>query len=452
MELRIQYAKTTDGVSIAFCVAGEGPPLLFVAPPPFCHVQLDWEEGPWSHLTRQLARTFRLAWYDSRGTGLSDRNATDFSMEAMLRDLEAVVDAVGFHRFSACTLHTGVPIAVAYAATRSARVSHLVIVDGWAKFAEIQHLPFWRWEKSLRGRDWVLYTEALARILVDYPDEEVSRQEARYVRACIEPGAYKALATAIEHRDVSDFLPLVKAPTLVVQNRENRFAPVQSGQGLAAGIPNARLVIVDDPMYQEFVTLVQEFAATGVAEEAERPVVPGTARAALTPAALLTILFTDVKGATMLTERLGDAQAREVLREHERIVRKELRAHGGAEVKTMGDGFMASFSSATRALECAIATQRALTVRNESTDEPILVRMGLNAGEPLAEKEDLFGRAVNMAARIMNEADGGEILASDVVRQLAAGNKEFVFVDRGEVALRGFEKPVRLYDVRWRED
>jgi len=114
----------------------------------------------------------------------------------------------------------------------------------------------------------------------------------------------------------------------------------------------------------------------------------------------------------------------------------------------MGDGFMASFSSATRALECAIAMQQAFAEHNETAEEPIRVRIGLNAGEPIAEEEDLFGTAVIVAARIGAKAEGGEVLASDVVRQLVAG-KGFLFSDRGDVVLRGFEDPVRLYEVRW---
>ncbi len=121
----------------------------------------------------------------------------------------------------------------------------------------------------------------------------------------------------------------------------------------------------------------------------------------------------------------------------------------------MGDGFMASFSSATKALDCAIATQRAFAEHNQSAGEPINVRIGLNAGEPIAEddpggRRDLFGTAVNMAARVAAKADAGEILAADVVRQLVAG-KDFLFADRGDTELRGFEDPVRLYEVRWRE-
>ncbi len=132
------------------------------------------------------------------------------------------------------------------------------------------------------------------------------------------------------------------------------------------------------------------------------------------------------------------------------MVREALKAHGGSELKTMGDGFMASFSSATRALECAIAMQRAFAQHNESAEEPIRVRVGLNAGEPIAEDEDLYGTAVNLAARIAGKAKGGEILASDVVRGLVAG-KEFLFADRGKRKLRGFEEPVRLFEVRWEE-
>ncbi len=162
------------------------------------------------------------------------------------------------------------------------------------------------------------------------------------------------------------------------------------------------------------------------------------------------MLFTDVEGSTALTQRLGDERAREVLRAHERIVREALAAHSGAEVKAMGDGFMASFGSATRALQCAIAIQRGFEEHNTAEEEPVRVRVGLNAGEPIAEDDDLFGTAVILAARIAAKAQGGEILASNVVRELTAG-KGFLFADRGETELRGFEDPVKLFEVRWRE-
>jgi class 3 adenylate cyclase len=158
-----------------------------------------------------------------------------------------------------------------------------------------------------------------------------------------------------------------------------------------------------------------------------------------------TILFTDIEGHTAMMQRLGDAKGREVLREHERVTRSALLAHDGMEKKTMGDGFMASFTSAQRAVECAIALQRAFA---NPTGEAIRIRVGMNAGEPIAEDNDLFGSAVILAARAASKASGGEILVTDVVRHLVAG-KGFVFKDRGETTLRGFDEPVRLSEVAW---
>jgi len=139
-----------------------------------------------------------------------------------------------------------------------------------------------------------------------------------------------------------------------------------------------------------------------------------------------------------------------VLREHERITREMLRQHGGAEVKTDGDGFMASFTSATKAVECAVALHKAFAAHNGAVTEPILIRAGLNVGEPIEEDGDYFGSAVILAARIKDQASGGEILVPEALRHMLSG-KKFVYADRGEVLLKGFGDPVRLYEVRWRE-
>ena len=248
--------------------------------------------------------------------------------------------------------------------------------------------------------------------------------------------------------DTTSLLKDIQVPTLVVHRRGDALSPFELGREMATLIPGARLEPLEGDIHVPFwgdskaiLNAIDGFLRERKAKtEVEAP--------SAAPGAPLTILFTDVEGSTALTQRLGDAKAREVLRAHERIVREALKAHGGSEVKTMGDGFMASFSSATRALECAIAMQRALAEHSESAEEPIRVRIGLNAGEPIAEEEDLFGTAVILAARIAASAQGGEILVANVVRELAAG-KGFLFSDRDDVALRGFEDPVRLYGVSW---
>jgi class 3 adenylate cyclase len=281
---------------------------------------------------------------------------------------------------------------------------------------------------------------------------EEAHNYAAYMRECVTPEAASATLNALAEFDVTAVLLQVRSPTLILQRRQLVTVPgVEVAKRLASGIPDARLALFEGaslyPWYGDedaVLAVINEFLGEG--EQT-----PARAEPAAT-GGLCTILFTDVEGSTALTERLGDAKAREVLRNHERIVREALRAHGGAEVKAMGDGFMASFSSATRALECAIAMQRAFAAHDDEHPEtPIRVRIGLNAGEPIAEEADLFGTAVIMAARIAAQAAGGEILAANVVKELAAG-KGFLFADRGEVALRGFEGPVRLYEVRWGEE
>jgi class 3 adenylate cyclase len=164
----------------------------------------------------------------------------------------------------------------------------------------------------------------------------------------------------------------------------------------------------------------------------------------------MTVLFTDIVGHTEMMQRLGDEKGRDVLREHEAITRDVLKSHGGTEVKTMGDGFMASFASVARAVECAVAMQRAFDDRNDGADEPVTVRVGLNAGEPIEDEGDLFGSSVILASRIASKAKGGEVLASLAVRELCAG-KGFLFADLGDHELRGFEDPVRVFEVKWKE-
>ena len=162
MEPRVQYAKSSDGVSIAYCAIGEGLPL-FTVNPCVSHVQLEWQLYP--QFYGALARSFRLIWYDSRGTGLSQRDNLDFSLAARLRDLTAVIDRTKTETFVVAGFNLGAPIAIAYAAQAPDHISHLIVVDGWAKFGDVAELPAWQAERALRGNDWRIYTETLARVL-----------------------------------------------------------------------------------------------------------------------------------------------------------------------------------------------------------------------------------------------------------------------------------------------
>jgi class 3 adenylate cyclase len=166
------------------------------------------------------------------------------------------------------------------------------------------------------------------------------------------------------------------------------------------------------------------------------------------PEGPVTIVFSDVAGSTDLRTERGDVAAHRILRSHEDVVRRCVAAHDGREVKALGDGFMLAFASVRKALECAISIQQALAERNaESPGEEVRVRIGVNTGEVVVEGEDLYGQAVNAAARIAAKAATGEILVSDIVRQLTGSASGFTFTDRGEQRLKGFPEPWRLHTL-----
>jgi len=448
MEPRIQYAQTADGVSIAFWTLGEGMPLVHM-PLVFPHVQLEWQIREVRSFYERLAEKRMLIRYDDRGLGLSQRDVTGFgSVDSQVLDVEAVVDRLGLERFALFgPIHSG-PVAISYAARHPERVSHLLLWCSHARASDWSRSTQVRATRLLVGKDWETYTETVAHALLGWSEGEPAHRFAALIRESATPKAVQMAIRALNEVDVTALLPQVRAPTLVLHRRQIPGTEVAVARGLASRIPDARLALLEGASLAPYLgdmeavaNAIDEFL--GVGKEAPEAGAPEAG-------AFRTVLFTDVEGSTALTQRLGDAKARDVLREHERIVREALKSHAGSELKTMGDGFMASFSSATRALESAIAMQRAFAQHNEMAEEPIQVRVGLNAGEPIAEEQDLFGTAVIEAARIAAAAKGGEILVSNVVRELAKG-KDFLFADRGEVALRGFEEPVRLYEVRWRE-
>ncbi len=447
MEPHIQYAKTKDGVSIAFSTFGEGMPFVQM-PFPFSHLQLNWEIPEFRSWDERLVKKWQLVRYDARGTGLSDRDVTDFSLDAGVRDLEAVVGRLRLERFDLFAPVLSGLAGIAYAAHHPERVSHLILWNSYARSVDLTGGPQAQALLQLANADWEMFTETFAHVAFGWSVGEEAHRAAAVIRESVTQEWVQAFMAAPDI-DVTELLPQVRSPTLVLQRRQIPIFSVDIARGLASRIPDARLALLEGTSPALYLgdtdavfKAIDEFLGEGeeVAAGAE-PTTVGTVH---------TILFTDVEGSTALTQRMGDARARELLRECERIVREALKSHSGSEVKTMGDGFMASFSSATRALECAIAMQRAFAEHNESAEEPIRVRIGLNAGEPIAEDEDLFGTAVNLAARICAHAEAGQILAPVVVRELAAG-KQFLFADLGETELRGFEDPVRLYELSWRE-
>ena len=466
MEREVRYCTTEDGVRIAYCVEGEGPPLVIV-PAVFVAFSCDHLFPERQEFLRALARGRRIVQYDGRGSGLSQRDVDDVSAAARMLDLKAVVHAAGLRRVSIFTNAIGCLVAIPYAAAYPRRVDRLIIYSALERLPDLSDRAGLLGFAELARARWDIATQAIADLSgrEEYP-ETVQRVAEWYRQSTTgEMGARFVLALLDE--DVSPLVPRVAAPTLVLHRVDNRSLPIEVGRRIAMAMPNATFV----PLPGTADLLETDPRAALEAIDRFLPKQPETAEPSAPPAPVRTVLFTDLAGSTLMMQRLGDERGREVLREHERMTREVLREHGGTEVKTMGDGFMASFGSVTKAVECAIALQRAFAERNAGVGaalappqgaasgaptppESLHIRIGLNAGEPIEEegpdgRADLFGATVILAARIAAMADGGEVLASDVVRGLCAG-KGFLFADRGEFVAKGFEEPVRLFEVNWR--
>jgi class 3 adenylate cyclase len=442
---QIRYARTDDGISIAYTTLGDGEPLVVTPPLGYSHIQLELAYPPLRAWYERMARLCKVVRFDGRAQGLSQRNVTQVPPDWGMRDIDAVVadlrvDAVdllgcGAAGFAACE----------YAARRPHRVRRLilwsVIADGtpWGS-AQVEAAL------SLAGKDYVTFTETVAGAILGWQDPSRAHQWAQFMRAAMSEVDYRRFHAAGSlgvgaSANTAETLHAIEAPTVVIHPASVGNMEVQAAQQLASSVPTAKLVVCTDddtglPIGEQATRAIAR--ALGVEPSAaDVEQVSGTR----------TILFTDLVGHTEMMRRLGDAKGREVLREHERITRAVLKQYGGAEVKTMGDGFMASFVSVTKATDCAIELQRALAAHE---GEPLQVRVGLNVGEPIEEDGDYFGSAVILASRIAAQAAAGEILIPELLRHLLTG-KSYVYVDRGERTLKGFEDAVRLYEVAWRE-
>ncbi len=450
---RIQFATASDGLSIAYATFGSGPPL--VVPPGWVSHLEHILEGHQGQFMSRLAQSHTIITYDGRGTGLSDRNAPDLSVQARLRDLEAVIEQAGLDRFSLFAWSQSTPAAMVYTAGHADRVERLIVFAAMSGGYEPtdQGTSVLRPLLDLMRAEWGVGARATMGFVHPDADREEMQKDLAFLSAAASGDvAARILEEDFMRTDVRAVLPNIGTPTLVLHRRDDKAVDAESGRIVASLIPNSRFVLLDgdhhlpyDHDAEPVLRAIEEFLGV---EPPPRRVMRPTWPAP--PEAPLTILFTDIEGSTTFTNQLGDAPAQELLRAHDDIVREALRSHGGAEIKHTGDGIMASFPAVSRALECAIAVQRAFAQHNEQNEAgvPINVRIGLNVGEPVREGGDLFGVAVQLARRICDQADPGQILASNVVRELVAG-KGFLFADRGESALRGFEDAVRLYEVRW---
>jgi class 3 adenylate cyclase len=424
----IRYARSGD-VAIAYQVVGDGPAdLVFV--PFFGNVRWAWEQPRLVRFFERLASFSRLILFDKRGTGLSDRPRT-LTLETQMDDIRAVLDAVGSERTALLGAIQGSQLCALFAATYPERTRALVLYHPHAAPSDLPP-PVLRSPDEARAR-WGTRDRAheITRAIVPTlaGDEAVVRWFDDYFRFAASPGAAAEFFRMLGDTDISDVLPTIRVPTLVLHRARWR-EPALRVAALIPGATAVELPGIDSPIWvdDDVPPEVERFLAGG--EHAHVP-----------DSVLTTILFTDIVSSTERAAALGDRAWRDLLARHHAAVRRELARFRGQELDTAGDGFFATFDGPARAVRCAqaiIADVGALELD---------LRAGVHTGECELHDGKPAGIAVSVGSRLAGEAGPGQVVVSGAVRDLVAGSG-IVFEDFGVRALKGVPDEWRLYLVR----
>jgi len=434
------YARSGD-VGIAYQVFGEGEMDLVLAFPFLSHLDLMWENPAMAHFLRRLGSFARVLVFDRRGVGLSDPAAGAPTLEERMDDVRAVMDAADSERAALLGMSEGATMCMLFAATYPERTSALVL---WGAMARSTAAPDYPWapqkeavEEAQKELVAPLWGQG-ATIEIFSPSMAANPQarefQARFERQAASPMRVQQLLQMFLDTDVRGALPLIQAPTLVLHRRQDRAVHYRAARWLAEQIEGSRYAELEGE--DHFPWVGDSEAALAAIEE----FLTGVRPAAAPERVLATVLFTDIVDSTRLAGELGDRRWRELLEQHQQLTREQLRRFEGREIKTTGDGFLATFDGPTRAAECARA------IADEMPALGIEVRAGLHTGEVELIGEDVGGIAVHVAARIAALADARQVLASRTVRDLAAGSGAR-FEPAGRHALKGVAEEWDVYSV-----
>ena len=437
-----QYAMNGD-LAVAYQVFGDGPRDLLVMPNFLTNVEAQWELPELRRWFEELATFTRVIIFDQPGTGVSDPISLDAppSLEQWIDSARVVLDAVGSSEAAVASYPGAVGCAALFAATYPTRVSTLIALDGFARWAWAEDYPFGTprdvIDSFLEGMALIWGTGELQHsVNWDAPwNEEIRKRWARMERQGASPRVAGQMFRLIADLDVRDVLPAIRCPTLVIHHADDAPFSLEHGRYLADHIPGAKLVVVPGrnfyPIFDDWRDILGEI----------REFLTGTRSAAGDEDRMLaTVLFTDIVDSTRRASDMGDRAWRALLDAHDAIVRSQLGRFRGREVKTVGDGFLATFDGPQRAIKCALAVREAL--------EPlgIEIRAGLHTGECEIRGEDVGGIAVHIGARVAAEAGPSEVLVSSTVKDLVVGSGT-TFESRGLRALRGVPDEWHLYAV-----
>ncbi|MGZ4144700.1 MAG: adenylate/guanylate cyclase domain-containing protein [Actinomycetota bacterium] len=439
-----QYARFGD-LYVAYQVFGSGPVDLLILPTWVNGVEAAWDTEDTAELQRALGSFARVITFDLPGTGLSDPVSIKSlpSIEEWMQSARVVMDAAGVRRAAVLGFQVGGTVACVFAATYPGRISSLILVSSYARLMRSDDYPEGLPERFKEGavdlvrRMWLHGDPTIMQFMgpSEADDLEAQRQWIRNCREAAGPGVAEAMFRMAMDIDVRHVLPLVKTPTLVLHRKDDRWIAISHARYLARNIKDAKLVELEGA--DNIMSLGDRDALVG---EVRSFLAAGSRQVPVDDRVLATILFTDIVSSTEQAARLGDHRWRDLLDEHDRAVRALLHKFRGREVKTTGDGFLATFDGPARAIRCA----KEIAVR--ARDLGLEIRAGLHTGEVEMRGDDVGGIAVHAAARVMSLAGASEVLVSSTVKDLVAGSG-IEFAGRGAHALKGVPGEWALFAV-----
>jgi class 3 adenylate cyclase len=434
-------ARSPDGTGLAYRVSGGGPlDLVYVSGGAF-PIELMWDDPGFTRMARRLGAFSRTIWFEPRGSGGSEGDPTDaYDLNIFAADLAAVLDAVGAQSATMIgwSLHGG--LAIHFSATHPSRVNALILIDSCAHYVREHDYP-WGYPRqdvdriaaSLR-QAWGSSTDLEVSAPSRMADERFRAWWVRLRRASYGPAFYAGGFKDSVERDLRPFLQSIKVPALVLHHYGDRLIHLGAGRYLAEHLPNAKFVVLpgDDHLFfvgdtDAVVDEIEEFL-TGVRGGAE-----GDVRT-------MTVLFTDIVGSTEHQARVGSREWSRLTDRHDAIVRSALARHRGHEVKTTGDGFLATFDATGRALRCAGE------ILASTTDIGLTLRAGVHTGEVEVRGEDIAGLTVTIAKRVCDLAGPGQVLVTRTVSDQVVGSG-IAFEERGDRELKGVPGEWRLFAV-----
>jgi pimeloyl-ACP methyl ester carboxylesterase len=441
MPPEVRYAQSGE-YNIAYQVIGDGSIDLVVNHGWVSNLDSFWEQPLWVHFAQRLASFSRVILFDKRGTGLSDRVPVHDlpTLEERMDDVRAVMDAVGSEKAALYGYSEGGAMCALFAATYPDRATALVMDGAYARRTAAPDYPWGITHRQAEAvleemrTHWGQGSGLAARAPSREHDEQFRIWFASWQRQAASPAAVMAIVRMTFEIDIRRILPTIRVPTLILHRPNETNVPVEHSRHLAEHIPGAKYVELPGIDHLPYVgeadaTLdeIEEFL-TGVRHTPEPDRV------------LATVMFTDIVGSTQQAIAVGDRRWLDTLARHDAVVRQELVRHRGREVKTTGDGFLATFDGPARAVRCASAIVQAVRPLG------LEVRAGVHTGECELVGDDVGGIAVHIGQRVSALAGPGEVLASSTVRDLVAGSG-LTFESRGEHLLRGLPDEWRIYAV-----